>query len=97
MVSLVSQVTHGPASELRGVQVCVPSWIITTPAEAVCSCRRSESYKINSCHNKGCGRQITSEFAPEDTDFHVSVGKGFHFYADSNWGSVLLHRLSKWG
>lgn len=42
--------------------------------------------------------EFLPSFTPEDTAFHVSEGKGFHFYADadSNWGSVLLAHPCKW-
>lgn len=60
MVCVVSPVAHGLESELGGVQVCM-SWISTPPTEAVFSGHRSELSKINSCHNKGGGSQITSQ------------------------------------
>lgn len=33
--------------------------------------------------------EFLHSFTLEDTDFHVSVGKGFLFYADSNWEVCL--------
>ena len=52
---------------------------------------RSESCKVNSCHNQGGGGQIASQSSftvtLEDLDFHVSVG-GFPFSADSECGGL---------
>lgn len=92
---MVSHMAQGPESELPGVQVCVPSWIITTSTEALFSCHKSESCKINSCHNKGCSSQITSQHStaplPQRTLLSMSV-----WGRDSIFMMILTGGLSGW-
>ena len=75
----------------HGVQVRVSAWMGAALRGAVNTGHRSESWKVNSCHNQGGGGQVSSQssftFTPEDLDVRVSVG-GFCCDADSDWGGL---------